>query len=141
MPDRIEVFDVTIPAGTAIATPQETALSFQRGRVDRLEIHVPPGPSGLVGFRIGHSGQSIVPRSGDAWVIADGQTLDWDLSNYPTGSAWFFAAYNTDEYIHTIQVRFHVTELGLAPVNVVQPVAIYPLAESEDIGLLPEEEV
>lgn len=140
MPDRIEAFDVTVPMGTPIALAIDTDLDFQRGRVDRLELRVPPGPSGLVGFRIGHSRQIIIPRSGSTWIVADNYTFDWDLSNYPTGDAWFISTYNTDVYDHTLQIRFHVTELGVFQPTIIQPLAIYPVATAEDVGLLPEEE-
>lgn len=138
MSDRIEVFDIAIPAGTLITSPQSTEMSFQDGRIDRLEIRVPPGPSGLVGFRIAHSGQAIIPRSGTTWIVTDNVELDWDLDNYPTGGSWAFVAYNRDVYEHTIQVRMHITELGQPAAPIVVPIPIEPLAESEDFDPIPE---
>lgn len=139
MSDRIEIFEVLIPAGTVIASPQETQLSFQDGRLDRLQITVPPGPSGLVGFRIAHSGQSIIPRSGDAWIVTDNEHIDWDTDNYPTGNAWSVFAYNLDYYDHTIYLRFHVTEFGAITPTVIQPIDIQPLGTAEDDDIPSEE--
>ena len=139
MSDRLEVLEVVIPAGTAIATPQETNASFQDGRVDRLQITVPPGPSGLVGFRIAHSGQTIIPRSGSAWIITDNEHIDWDTDNYPTGNAWSVVAYNLDYYDHTIYVRFHITEFGSIEPVVITPLDIQPLADAEDDDDTPED--
>lgn len=135
MADRTEITEVLIPAETAIASFQTTSVSFQRGRVDRLEVRIPPGPSGLVGFRIGHSGQVIIPRQGSAWFITDNDKLDWDLDNYPTGSAWEIYAYNTDVYDHTLYFWWHLTELGTPDVGVVTPIPITPVATAEDVGL------
>lgn len=135
MADRIEITTVTIPANTVIASFQTTQADFQNGRVDRLEVRIPPGPSGLVGFRVAHSGQVIIPRRGDEWFVTDNDKLDWDLSNYPTGNAWEIDAYNIDVYEHRIFFWWHITELGRDSPIVVTPVAITPLAMAEDSGL------
>ena len=137
MSDRVESFDVTIPGGTAIASPQETALSFQRGRVDRLKVFVPPGPSGLVGFQIAHSGQSIIPRNPARFIITDNEHVDMDLDNYPTGDAWSIRAYNIDVYDHVLYVTFHITEFGAIESPVITPLVIEPLATAEDDDGIP----
>lgn len=125
MADRIEVFEIAVPAGTAIATPQTTALSMIDGHVERIEITIPPGPSGLVGFRIIHSQQVIIPFSGNTWVIADDEKISWPISNYPVGNKWSIRAYNTDIYAHTLYFRFHILER-------VSEIAPYP-APIEDL--------
>lgn len=127
MASRIETFDVTIPANTAIATPQNTPLTFNEGIVQRLEILVPPGPSGLVGFRILHSGTTVIPYAYTKFIIADNEVLKWDLENYPTGSAWSITAYNTDVYAHTLYLRFLVVESQRYSVVTVAP---QPIAQS-----------
>lgn len=131
MAERIEAPTVTVVAGTLSTAPASTTFSWQDGKAVRVEITVPPGPSGLVGFAIGHSGTVLIPRTAGQWIVADGVDLDWDLSGYPTGSKWFVRAYNTDIYDHTLYFRWHIDELGLAvPVNPV-PLAIVPLADSQ----------
>jgi len=112
--DRIEVFPIVVPAGTAIGAPQTTALSMVDGHVERIEIIIPPGPSGLVGFRVIHSQQVVIPFSGTAWVIADDEKISWPIQNYPTGNKWSIRAYNTDIYSHTLYFRFHILELVAA---------------------------
>jgi len=131
MASRVEVFDVTVPAATSIVAPQATALPFDDGVVQRIEILIPPGPSGLVGFRITHSGDTVIPHDRSKWIIADDDTLKWDVENYPTGSAWGFTAYNLDIYDHTLYLRFFVVETAT---NVAPPVPILyiaPIASSE----------
>lgn len=114
MAQRIEAPIVSVPAGTLSTAPQRTGLSWQDGRVVRIEVKVPPGPSGLVGFALGHSGQVIIPRSAGQWIIADDDTLDWDTDDYPTGNKWFMDAYNTDIYPHSLFLRIHIEEHGTA---------------------------
>lgn len=110
MAQRVEHFTVTVPRGTAIATPQTTSLTFNIGVVQRIEILIPPGPSGLVGFRILHSGDVVIPYDRSQWIIADNEVIKWELESYPVGRAWALRAYNTDAYDHTLYVRFLVNE-------------------------------
>ena len=138
MATRIEPFEVSTPPATSIAAFQRTSLPFQDGRVDRVEIVIPPGPSGLVGFRVAHSGQSVLPYTGDRWFVVDDERLDWPIERFPTGGAWELWTYNLDVYAHAIQVWFHVTDIESLPLNRVTPVSIEPLAEAEDYDPTPE---
>lgn len=110
MAQRIERFEVTTPAGTTKAAPLTTNLSFPDGVVERLELLVPPGPRGFAGFKIRHSSQVIIPRSGSSWIIADNYTFDWQLEGYPTGDKWSILTHNTDVFDHTFYLTFHVNE-------------------------------
>lgn len=111
MADRTELFPVTVPANTAQATPQVTALAFPDGVVTALEFIIPPGPSGLVGWQIRYNGQVIIPRKGNGFFVMDNTHESWPLTNYPTGGGWQLAAYNTDTYSHLLQFIFHIDEL------------------------------
>lgn len=111
MADRVELTNVTIPAGTAIATPLRVVPDFDEGVVTRIEMRWPPGPSGLVGLRIGHSGQVIIPYKGSAFLITNDEVVGWDLHGFPEAQAWFIDGYNTDVYDHTIQFRWLLDEL------------------------------
>lgn len=110
MAQRVETFDVLVPAGTAIASPQTTNLSFNQGIVERIEIIIPPGPSGLVGFRIRHSSQTIIPENAANWIISDNEKISWPLEDFPVGNKWACMAYNTDVFDHTLYFRFHINE-------------------------------
>lgn len=123
MAERIELFQVTCPAGTALVTPQTTALAFDDGIVERIEVTVPTGPRGFMGFRLRHSQQVVIPYSGANWVVVNGANLDWKTEGYPTGSKWTVQMYNTDIFDHTIYIRLHVNEIP-SP----QPPGIVPFA-------------
>lgn len=134
MAQRIETFDVTIPAGTLVAAPQVTALAFNIGVVQGIEIQVPPGPSGLVGFRIRHSGDTVIPYDRSKWIIADNDVIRWPLEGFPTGRAWSIEAYNTDVYAHTLYIRFLVSEIQRDTLARPQLVYIAPGATAEDVA-------
>lgn len=131
MADRIETPAITIPAGTAAAAPQTTALSLRDAVLERIEVRIPPGPSGLVGFAFVHSGQQVIPfRVGD-WIIADDESLDWAVEHYPTGNKWAFRGYNTDVYSHTIYLRLHFREIATAPAGAGAPILVVPVSPTE----------
>lgn len=113
MADRIEVFDVTVPTGTTVAAPQTTALEFADGIVTDIEILIPPGPSGFVGFRFAYGGQPIIPHTVNEFIIASGEVIKWPIRNFPTGRKWQLQAHNTDIFNHTIHLRFLITELSV----------------------------
>lgn len=113
MADRVEPFAVTVPPATGIAVPQITTLAFRDGIVTELDVTVPPGPSGLVGFRIQHLGSQIIPYTGAQFIIADDRELKWPLANFPTASGWQLAAYNLDIYPHTLYLEFLIDEIPM----------------------------
>lgn len=124
MSNRIEAFAVTIPKATAKASPLTVATVFPDGVVTAIEIDIPPGPSGLLGFVVAHSQQPIIPRTANTWITLDDAHLSWTLADYPTGGSWAVVGYNTDVYNHTIQVRYFINELSEpAP----QPITIQPI--------------
>lgn len=141
MADRIELFDVTVPPATMQAAPQITALTFQDGAVERIEVVVPPGPSGLLGFQLWYSGQRIIPYRNDTFFKTDNEVINWPLNGYPTTGRWQFVAYNTDIYAHTIQVRILVNEVSRAPAALPPLVPIAPGGTAEDSEPLIEEDI
>lgn len=131
MADRIETPAIVIPAGVTAAAPQTTALSLRDAVLERIEVRIPPGPSGLVGFAFVHSGQQVIPFTAGQWIIADDESLDWDVQNYPTGNKWSFRGYNTDVYQHTIYLRLHFRELLPVPASAGLPILIVPTSPVE----------
>lgn len=129
MAQRIETPVVTVAAGTLSTAPVDTNLTWLQGIVERIEVIVPPGPSGLVGFAIGHSRQPIIPFSSGQWIIADDEHFDWPIENYPTGAKWFVRAYNTDIYAHSLYLIVHLREFGRTTIPTVDIVPIVPTVE------------
>lgn len=139
MADRIELFEVTVPAATLQAAPTTTALTFQDGAVSAIEVVVPPGPSGLLGFQIWFSGQRVIPFRNNTFFKTDNEIIKWPIQGFPTTGRWQFVAYNIDVYAHTLQVRMLVDEVSRAPAALPPLVPIAPGGTAEDSEpLLPE---
>lgn len=134
MAERIEIKSITTPAGTALLSPLITALDWRQGYPERVEIRVPPGPSGLVGIQFAHSGQVIIPHDDSEWLTTDNEPVIWPLDNYPYNATWTVRTYNLDVYDHTIQVRMLVNEVGSQVVQRLQPATINPLTPAMNEG-------
>lgn len=125
MATRIEVFSATITAGTSALAPATTKMAFNPGRVDQIDVKVPPGPAGNVGFVITCGGQQAIPAAAGQFIIPDNDFFVWALEGYSTAGSWGLTGYNTDAYDHFIQVFFHVTEVTVASSDYAQlPVVV-----------------
>lgn len=112
MAQRIESPRVTIPAGTAKATPVTIPFTWREGIVTVVGIDIPPGPSGLVGFYITQSGNQVIPHSVGDYIVSDDYAITWPIEDFPTGAKWALVGYNIDVYDHTIQFHFQINELA-----------------------------
>lgn len=123
MADEVHLFTVTVPASTAKAVPLTFNLTMPLGRVvERVEIEIPPGPRGEVGWQIAQGGNQLYPYQVGAFVISDGREVDWDVVGGVDSGAWQVIIYNTGSFPHTLQFRFltHLTptsspSAGFAP--------------------------
>ena len=106
---------MSVPPGTSSSAPQVTTLPFDEGDIIRIEVVVPDGCAGLVGFAFRQSSQQVIPFTAGNWIVSNDEKIGWDVSGYPTGAKWALATYNTDVFAHTLHVRFLLNELG-APV-------------------------
>lgn len=102
-------FPVTIPAGTAIATPITFTTNFHQRRVDAIKWVVPPGALGVVGFYIGMRGVQVFPSSTGTWFIRSGSSGGVSTDNLPTSGDWSVTGYNTGAFPHTVYVTFEVS--------------------------------
>lgn len=110
MAERIEWFDVTVPARTAKTAPVETALQFNSGVVERLELTIPDGHAGLTGIRFNSAHQQIIPLTSGLYVVGNGVEKSWDLHGYPDNGNWSVTCFNTDIYAHSFHIAFLVNE-------------------------------
>lgn len=114
MADRVELFPITIPAGVPANAPMDFPMRFNPGTVVEIDVKVPPGPAGNVGFYISAGGTQYVPRTAGTFLIPDDDYFTWPMRNAPNAGYWDFVAYNTDVNPHLIQVMFQIFELGVA---------------------------
>ena len=108
MAQEIRVFAVSVPAGTLASAPQVTQVTMPARLVRELEILVPPGPRGEVGFTVGAAGVQVLPNQAGTWMVTDNETINWPLENQIESGGWEVRAYNTGNYPHTLTFRFLV---------------------------------
>lgn len=124
MAREIRAFTCDIPAGTLLAAPITFDIGFPPRVVDTVELVVPPGPSGTVGFYIANSGVRVIPYDSDDWLIMSGEKVSWPLDGYIDSGAWELTAYNTGVQDHSLYVRFllsltpdRTTRTGTQPID------------------------
>lgn len=111
-------FTVTIPAGTSIASGFTASLAMPARIVTQINVRVPPGPRGEVGFKIGSGGIQILPAAQGDYIVTDNEDLSYPLTDTLQSGAWQLLAYNTGSFPHTLRIYFFcdlvVTASGVA---------------------------
>jgi hypothetical protein len=113
--ELVRQFTVSIPAGTAKATPVTINIPIGNFEIESIELEVPPGQSRLMGFYLALSGQQVIPYDAGEYLVWDNQEKSWPLTNQVTTGRWQVVGYNTGSYPHRVIVRFHVNSLGDPP--------------------------
>lgn len=106
---------LTISANTASTSPFSEVLVCSPGKVIGVEMLFPPGCVGLVGVRVKEFERVIWPTNPDEWIIADGETVEWQEDHDMIGAPWALTleGYNDDDtFDHTIYFRFAMLEVG-----------------------------
>lgn len=114
---EVRQYTATIPAETAKTNPHIVPITLDNRDVAMIDLEVPPGPSGLMGFYVANNGAQWIPRGDGEWLIWDDYVATWHLSGQPNASGWEVVGYNDDDsYAHAVIVRFHVN-LSAAPTS------------------------
>ena len=108
MAERVLQFNATIPAGTPVATPTTVTLAVDNWDIQLIDLEVPPGPGGNMGFYLANNGRPWIPRVVGQYLIWDDQQQSFTPDGYPSGAGWAIVGYNTGKYDHAVTVRFHV---------------------------------
>lgn len=127
MASEIFAFAVTVPAGTLQAAPQRSELAMPPREVQVVEVRVPPGPRGQLGFALAMAHVAILPSNPGQFFIMDDDRVSWPLQDQNTSGAWQLLAYNTGLVDHTIYLRF-LTQLPAAA-GPLTPAPLIPLAQ------------
>jgi hypothetical protein len=115
MPERVEIFNITCPAGTTQANATETDCSFVPGTVRVIEVVIPPGHAFTTGIAIAIAHQQVIPNSGSFWLSDDDAKLRFEVENYGNAGSWQVHTFNLGTNPHSWQLRFHVDELTEPP--------------------------
>jgi hypothetical protein len=106
MASEVWTFAVAIPPGTLASAPQLTDMAMPPRVVQTVEMRIPPGPRGQVGFALAAAGRQMIPSKDGQWIIGDDDRLSWPLDDQITSGAWQCRAYNVGQFAHTIYFRF-----------------------------------
>lgn len=112
MAREIYAFQVTIPAGTTLSAPYQQATPMPVREVTAIEMVIPPGPSGLMGFALTMGGVWVMPVTSGTYVVTDDERIVWPVEQLPTSGSWQVTGYNTDVYPHTVYMRWLVDLLS-----------------------------
>lgn len=121
---EVRTFAVTIPAGTAQASPVTVPITMPAREVLWVHWTVPPGAAGLMGWALTMSGGVNVIPTGSGFIVTDDDSDTWNLAQQPDSGAWEVTGYNTDVYDHKVILNFG---LGLVGVSTAPP-ALTPSA-------------
>lgn len=114
MADRLEWFDVVIPATTPILMPVTIPMVFLQGIVTEIDVKILDGPCGTVGFHINAGGTQYVPRTPGSFIRPNDDYFTWPLEHAINSGSWGLTGYNLDIWDHNIQVGFQIREIGIA---------------------------
>lgn len=115
MADRIEWFEFTIPANGSELAPVSFPMVFAFGEVIEIDVKVPPGPAGNLGFYITAGGSQFIPRTFGSFIFPDNDYITWPVQNAINSGSWGLVAFNTDVWPHTIQISFQINEVAGSP--------------------------
>lgn len=110
---EIREFAVTVPAGTTVAAPLVTDISFPERVVTAISWRVPPGPSGRLGWQLTSAGAPVIPIQQRTYVVTDNQSDTWLVDGYLDSGNWQVTAFNTGVYPHTVYFSFQLDIPGL----------------------------
>ena len=113
------VFDLTIPADTAKATPKEQEIDVGTGIIHLIEIEIPPGPKGLVYCAVRQGLHQVWPSNSDGAYRSDGRVYS-AREHYPIGRDASFLVLQGwspgTTYEHVVQFR-----ISILPVEIMEP--------------------
>ena len=115
MAAEIHGFTAVIPANTSKTALAVVKLPLGLYDIESIDLEVPPGPSGLMGFYLALSGQQWIPWESGEFLVWDDREKSWPLNNQPTSYGWEVHGYNLDTYDHDVIVRFHVNIVTASP--------------------------
>jgi hypothetical protein len=98
----------TIPADTTEAAPYVVPVPLDGFALESIDLEVPAGAAGLVGFYIANNGVPTIPQGPSPWIIWDNHADTWFFTDQPNASGWAIVGYNTGFFAHTVTTRWHV---------------------------------
>lgn len=108
---RLYYLEFTIPAGTPESVPVSETWPLEDNYLIEINTRIPPGPCGLMGFKILWAEQQIVPWGNSSWLICNDEEIRWPANTAMTVSGLVIQGYNTGAYPHTVYLRALISTL------------------------------
>lgn len=107
----LQVVPVLQPGFTP-SNPGRVLLSMGDVYAYEVEIDIPPGPKGQVGFYLEYAGTPLVPHSNTPhWIVVDDYQRTFPLDT-ELGSSLVFVYYNLGVWQHNAYLRFTATPIA-----------------------------
>jgi hypothetical protein len=107
-------YELTVPAGTADASPVTLDALLAPGTVSRVDVTFPAGCAGMVKVTIWRSDHQVWPVNLDEAITGEDATVSWpesyDLDDEPFAFVVKASSPGTT-YDHTVTVRFALLSL------------------------------
>ena len=133
---QINQTTVVVPANTPKTALSVATISLPLLQIESIDLEVPPGPVGLMGFYIALSGQQWIPWNAGEFIVWDNYRDSCDLQNQLIGVPWEVHAYNLDAAnSHEIVVRFHLNDTPV-PITVAPSVTIVSTPAPQPVSVL-----
>jgi len=134
MATEVHQFTATIPKNTPQTALSITNLVLDNRSVESIDLEVPAGPAGLMGFYLARSGTQVIPFEDGEYIVWDDRFKNWPMSDLPTSQGWQIVGYNLDlANDHDVVVRLHtnpviVRQPSVPSINIIQsPAPMTPM--------------
>lgn len=111
MAERVLQATVTLPTQVSHSNDVTVALPIGDWDIEAIDLEVPPGPAGVMGFYLANNGVPWIPRTSGEYIVWDDHSERFHATNYPTGGGWQVVGHNNGDNDHVVVVRFHVNAI------------------------------
>lgn len=102
---------ITTPAASVKTAPLSTAIDLGNVILDSLEISLPGGSVGLMGFNLALAGQVVLPYGGNAgFIIRESADKEYVIG-IEVDKGLVVKTYNTDRHSHVAYFTFKVHDI------------------------------
>jgi hypothetical protein len=115
---------ITFQPGTTPTAPASTPVTLGDSILLRVDVKVPPGPGGCMGFQVQYANNVILPWGSLAqYLILDGDDIGFDV-NTEIGGTMQIVGYNTGFWPHSIYLRFEYIPIVVASSGTIIPTIV-----------------
>jgi hypothetical protein len=112
---------VTFPPNTPASAPVVFNMTNADILLVRVDVKVPPGPGGAMGFQMLYAGNVFLPWGPlTQFLVLDNDDIGFDV-NTEIGGPMQVRGYNTGFWPHSIYLRFEYIPIGAVSSGIVIP--------------------